>query len=105
MGEVGMPGWVSQTAMNNLRDVYTLYCENESRSMPLKKFKRDVFVQGTMQEVRDDLEELMTYCANDVAATHRSGHKLIISFCLPCIKKISNSLLSISDPEGLFEPT
>ena len=42
----------------------------------MRKAKRDVFVQGRMGDVRNDLEELMTYCASDVAATHRVARAL-----------------------------
>ena len=57
--------------MRNIARFYRLYCCEESKRSPLKKSKRDVFVQGQMKDVREDLEELMTYCANDVIATHR----------------------------------
>jgi DNA polymerase gamma 1 len=33
------------------------------------KQKRDVFVVGSMDEIRNDFQSLMTYCSNDVRAT------------------------------------
>ena len=77
-----MPGWVAHTSMNNLQDVYQLYCGPDVA--PLKKAKRDVFVHGTMDDVRQDLAELMTYCANDVLATHRVTQKLFPLFRSRC---------------------
>ena len=60
------PQWVEETAMNNLNDVYQLYCPG---SEPLKKAKRDVFVTGSSEDVREDLQSLMTYCGYDVLAS------------------------------------
>ena len=57
--------WMKQSTLNNLNDVYQLYCGGG----PLEKSKRNVFVDGTMTDVRDQFQELMSYCASDVEAT------------------------------------
>ncbi|KAK3790338.1 hypothetical protein RRG08_062571 [Elysia crispata] len=64
--------WKKISGMNNLNDVYQLHCGGE----PLEKAKRDVFVEGTMENVREQFQELMAYCANDVIATSAVFKKL-----------------------------
>ncbi|XP_061513323.1 DNA polymerase subunit gamma-1, mitochondrial [Anopheles gambiae] len=58
-------GWSEQSSLNNLADVYALYCGGP----PLAKSQRDTFVEGTLQDVRADFDSLMSYCAADVRAT------------------------------------
>ncbi|XP_071477444.1 DNA polymerase subunit gamma-1-like [Diadema antillarum] len=69
--------WLAESSPNNLADVYRLYNEDGSS---LDKSKRDTFVTGTMAEIRDDFQSLMTYCAKDVAATHEVFSKLLPLF-------------------------
>uniref|UniRef100_A0A182W543 DNA polymerase subunit gamma-1 n=1 Tax=Anopheles minimus TaxID=112268 RepID=A0A182W543_9DIPT len=57
--------WSEQSSLNNLADVYALYCDGKQ----LAKTKRDTFVEGTLQDVRADYDSLMRYCAEDVRAT------------------------------------
>ncbi len=64
--ETSKPKWFGETAMNNLRDVHSLYCPT---ALPISKDTRDTFVTGTLDDVRADFQKLMTYCANDVVAT------------------------------------
>ena len=75
------PQWLSETAMNNLNDVYQLYCKG---SEPLKKAKRDVFVTGSSEDVRQDLQELMTYCGYDVLASSQVYSELFPIFRQRC---------------------
>lgn len=56
--------WSSQSSLNNLGDVYKLYCDKE-----LSKEPRNIFVEGTMDDIHDNFQKLMHYCANDVLAT------------------------------------
>ncbi|KAH7972423.1 hypothetical protein HPB52_012071 [Rhipicephalus sanguineus] len=65
--------WQDLSSLNNLADVYKLY----SGGRELKKEARDTFVNGTLQDVAEDFQELMTYCANDVVATHLVLGKLL----------------------------
>ncbi|XP_049287560.1 DNA polymerase subunit gamma-1, mitochondrial [Anopheles funestus] len=58
--------WSEQSSLNNLADVYALYCDGKQ----LTKTKRDTFVEGTLEDVRADYDNLMSYCAEDVRATH-----------------------------------
>ncbi|CAL8135393.1 unnamed protein product [Orchesella dallaii] len=58
--------WNDQSSLNNLADVYKLYCDEE-----LTKSSRDIFVKGTLDDIRDQFQSLVSYCANDVEATKR----------------------------------
>ncbi|XP_076235782.1 DNA polymerase gamma, catalytic subunit tam [Calliopsis andreniformis] len=55
-----------QTSLNNLADVYKFYCNHE-----ISKESRSVFVNGTLADIKQDFNSLMTYCADDVVATHK----------------------------------
>ncbi|KAI0208026.1 DNA polymerase subunit gamma-1 [Lamellibrachia satsuma] len=57
--------WAEESTLNNLNDVYQLHC----KGAPLDKETRQVFVKGDMKDVREDFQNLMIYCANDVKAT------------------------------------
>ncbi|KAI8441128.1 hypothetical protein MSG28_009380 [Choristoneura fumiferana] len=57
--------WMENSSLNSLTEVHKLYC-----GVPVDKQTRDVFVDGTMQDVHDNFQKLMAYCANDVIATH-----------------------------------
>lgn len=65
--------WQDLSSLNNLADVYKLY----SGGGTLRKESRDTFVTGTLQDIADDFQGLMTYCANDVVATHLILGKLL----------------------------
>ena len=81
-GEGATPLWTLETSRNNLQDVYKLYCGPDAE--PLKKSTRDVFVNGTFEDILEDLQNLMTYCANDVLATHNVVVKLFPMFQARC---------------------
>uniref|UniRef100_A0A8C8VDS2 DNA polymerase subunit gamma-1 n=1 Tax=Pelusios castaneus TaxID=367368 RepID=A0A8C8VDS2_9SAUR len=58
--------WVNVSSINNLADVHALYVGGE----PLEKEAREVFVKGSMSDIRHNFQEMMKYCALDVQATH-----------------------------------
>ncbi|TPP57846.1 DNA polymerase subunit gamma-1, partial [Fasciola gigantica] len=58
--------WIEETSLNNLTDVYKLYCSKEP---PQDKTARSVFTSGTREEVCARFQELMHYCATDVLMT------------------------------------
>ncbi|XP_039436340.1 DNA polymerase subunit gamma-1, mitochondrial [Culex pipiens pallens] len=68
--------WSSQSSLNNLADVYSLYCDGAK----LDKEKRNLFVEGTLPEIRAEFQSLMSYCAGDVAATRNVLTKLFPLF-------------------------
>lgn len=57
--------WSKLSSLNNLSKVHNLYCGSE-----LSKEERDIFVTGSLSEVSNNFQSLMTYCAKDVIATH-----------------------------------
>lgn len=63
---IGSWDWVNISSINNLSDVHSLYVGGP----PLDKEARDIFVKGSMADVRSNFQELMQYCALDVHATH-----------------------------------
>uniref|UniRef100_UPI00398F448B DNA polymerase subunit gamma-1 n=1 Tax=Pristiophorus japonicus TaxID=55135 RepID=UPI00398F448B len=63
---VGAWDWVNISSINNLADVHALYVGGK----PLEKEAREVFIKGTMKDVRENFQELMRYCALDVKATY-----------------------------------
>lgn len=56
--------WQQQSSLNSLNEVYKLYCKSE-----LSKSDREIFVKGSLKDINNDFQNLMTYCANDVKAT------------------------------------
>ncbi|KAM4573782.1 DNA polymerase subunit gamma-1 [Odontesthes bonariensis] len=64
---IGSWDWVNISSINNLADVHALYVGGP----PLKKEAREIFVKGSMVDVRNNFQELMQYCALDVQATHQ----------------------------------
>uniref|UniRef100_A0A8C5MAS0 DNA polymerase subunit gamma-1 n=1 Tax=Leptobrachium leishanense TaxID=445787 RepID=A0A8C5MAS0_9ANUR len=58
--------WVDISSINNLADVHALYVGGP----PLEKEARELFVKGSMKDIRLEFQNLMKYCALDVRATH-----------------------------------
>lgn len=56
--------WSEQSSLNSLADIYQLYCNDQ-----LKKDRRNIFVDGTLIDIRKDFQNLVEYCASDVKAT------------------------------------
>lgn len=67
--------WSQQSSLNSLADVYKLYCNEQ-----LSKDQRNIFVEGTLTEVREQFQNLMEYCASDVKATFLVLEKLYPMF-------------------------
>uniref|UniRef100_A0A4W4H837 DNA polymerase subunit gamma-1 n=1 Tax=Electrophorus electricus TaxID=8005 RepID=A0A4W4H837_ELEEL len=65
-GPIGSWAWVDVSSINNLADVHALYVGGD----PLKKETREIFVKGSISDIRSNFQELMQYCAMDVLATH-----------------------------------
>ncbi|PAA75522.1 hypothetical protein BOX15_Mlig031054g3 [Macrostomum lignano] len=66
----GRLAWVSDSALNNLADVFAL-CTGEDAEADAKLELRDYFVSGSLADVRDRLRKMLAYCARDVWMTHR----------------------------------
>ncbi|XP_052744548.1 DNA polymerase subunit gamma-1, mitochondrial isoform X2 [Bicyclus anynana] len=67
--------WVDISSLNSLTDVHNLYC-----GVPINKESRDIFVEGTLQDVQGNFQKLMKYCAGDVIATHNVLKELLPLF-------------------------
>ncbi|NXI68659.1 DPOG1 polymerase, partial [Anseranas semipalmata] len=72
--------WVHVSSINNLADVHALYVGGE----PLEKEARELFVKGTMADVRNHFQDLMSYCARDVRATHEVFQEQLPLFMERC---------------------
>uniref|UniRef100_U3I9P8 DNA polymerase subunit gamma-1 n=1 Tax=Anas platyrhynchos platyrhynchos TaxID=8840 RepID=U3I9P8_ANAPP len=72
--------WVHVSSINNLADVHALYVGGE----PLEKEARELFVKGTMADIRDHFQDLMSYCARDVQATHEVFQEQLPLFMERC---------------------
>ncbi|KAG2233781.1 DNA polymerase family A-domain-containing protein [Thamnidium elegans] len=53
------------STLNSLKDVAKFYCNVE-----MDKSQRSYFVTGDLNDIQTNFNDLMTYCANDVALTH-----------------------------------
>ena len=67
--------WIEKSSLNNLADVYEFHCGSR-----ISKDERDIFIKGTMDDVRDNFQSLMSYCASDVKATFEVFRKLFPTF-------------------------
>ncbi|KAJ0172784.1 hypothetical protein K1T71_011923 [Dendrolimus kikuchii] len=67
--------WIEISSLNNLSEVHKLYC-----GTLIDKATRDIFVEGTMQDVHENFQKLMKYCAADVIATHNILRELLPLF-------------------------
>ena len=69
--------WMNVGCTNSLDEVYKFYSRDKKG---LDKSIRNVFVDGSLGEVREDFQNLMKYCASDVRATHKVLVKLLPMF-------------------------
>ncbi|XP_039747970.1 DNA polymerase subunit gamma-1, mitochondrial [Pararge aegeria] len=67
--------WMDKSSLNSLTDVHNLYC-----GIPINKETRDIFVEGTLEDVHANFQKLMKYCAGDVIATHNVLRELLPMF-------------------------
>lgn len=80
--------WVGRSSVNSLRDVAKFHCD-----VTIDKAQRDQFGELDRQGVRDKLDELLDYCAADVAITHRIYKKVFPSFLSVCPHPVSFAAL------------
>ncbi|XP_028920802.1 DNA polymerase subunit gamma-1 isoform X1 [Ornithorhynchus anatinus] len=72
--------WLDLSSVNNLADVHGLYVGGP----PLRKEVRELFVKGSMRDVRENFQDLMRYCALDVKATHEVFQEQLPLFLERC---------------------
>ncbi|KAL6721632.1 DNA-directed DNA polymerase gamma mip1 [Lecanora helva] len=76
--------WVGRSSVNSLRDVAKFHC-----NVTIDKAQRDHFGELDRKGIRDKLDELLDYCAADVAITHRVYKKVFPNFLHICPNPVS----------------
>ena len=76
--------WVGRSSINSLRDVAKFHC-----GVTIDKSQRDYFGELDRGGVNEKLEELLDYCAADVAITHRVYQKVFPNFLKTCPHPVS----------------
>ena len=76
--------WVGRSSINSLRDVAKFHC-----NVTIDKAQRDQFGELDRAGVREKLDELLDYCAADVAITHRVYKKVFPAFLEVCPHPVS----------------
>ncbi|KAM9183787.1 DNA polymerase subunit gamma-1 isoform 3-T3 [Dugong dugon] len=72
--------WLDISSVNNLADVHSLYVGGS----PLGKEPRELFVKGSMKDIRENFQDLMQYCAQDVWATYEVFQQQLPLFLERC---------------------
>ena len=76
--------WVGRSSVNSLRDVAKFHCD-----VTIDKAQRDQFGELDRVGIRVKLEELLDYCAADVAITHQVYKKVFTGFLEVCPHPVS----------------
>ncbi|KAL2011475.1 hypothetical protein VTN00DRAFT_4193 [Thermoascus crustaceus] len=76
--------WVGRSSINSLRDVAKFHCD-----VTIDKAQRDYFGELDREGILERLEELLDYCAADVAITHRVYKKVFPNFLEVCPHPVS----------------
>ncbi|KAL3473131.1 DNA polymerase family A-domain-containing protein [Aspergillus californicus] len=76
--------WVGRSSVNSLRDVAKFHCD-----VTIDKSQRDYFGELNKTEILGKLDELLDYCAADVAITHRVYKKVFPNFLEVCPHPVS----------------
>ncbi|KAL3451839.1 DNA polymerase family A-domain-containing protein [Aspergillus insuetus] len=76
--------WVGRSSVNSLRDVAKFHCD-----VTIDKSQRDYFGELDRPQILAKLDELLDYCAADVAITHRVYKKVFPNFLEVCPHPVS----------------
>lgn len=76
--------WVGRSSVNSLRDVAKFHCD-----VTIDKAQRDYFGELDRESLLAKWEELVDYCAADVAITHRVYRKVFPNFLETCPHPVS----------------
>lgn len=76
--------WVGRSSVNSLRDVAKFHCD-----VTIDKAQRDFFGELDRGAINGRLEELLDYCAADVAITHRVYRKVFPNYLDTCPHPVS----------------
>ncbi|KAK2107473.1 hypothetical protein P7K49_012638 [Saguinus oedipus] len=72
--------WLNISSVNSLAEVHSLYVGGPH----LEKEPRELFVKGSMKDIRENFQDLMQYCAQDVWATHEVFQQQLPLFLERC---------------------
>lgn len=72
--------WLDISSVNNLADVHSLYVGGP----PLEKEPRELFVKGSIKDIRENFQDLMQYCSQDVWATYEVFQQQLPLFLERC---------------------
>ena len=92
--------WVGRSSINSLRDVAKFHC-----GVTIDKAQRNYFGELDRDGVCEKLDELLDYCAADVAITHRVYTKVFPNFLETCphpvsfgaLRHLSSVILPVND--------
>lgn len=84
MAEEDEEAWVSKSSINSLRDVAQFHCD-----IAIDKTMRDKFGELDRQGVEDELDDLLTYCASDIAITHKVFKNVLPLYLNTCPHPVS----------------
>lgn len=92
--------WVGRSSINSLRDVAKFHC-----GVTIDKAQRDYFGELDRDGICEKLDELLDYCAADVAITHRVYTKVFPNFLETCphpvsfgaLRHLSSVILPVDD--------
>jgi DNA polymerase gamma 1 len=76
--------WIGRSSINSLRDVAKFHC-----GVTIDKSQRDYFGELNRAPLVEKLDELLDYCAADVAITHRVYTKVFPNFLEVCPHPVS----------------
>lgn len=76
--------WVGRSSVNSLRDVAKFHCD-----VTIDKSQRNYFGELDKDGILSRLDELLDYCAADVAITHRVYKKVFPNFLEVCPHPVS----------------
>jgi DNA polymerase gamma 1 len=92
--------WVGRSSVNSLRDVAKFHCD-----VSIDKSQRNYFGELNKEQLVEKLDELLDYCAADVAVTHRVYKKVFPNFLEVCphpvsfaaLRHLSSVILPVND--------
>ncbi|KAJ3416849.1 DNA-directed DNA polymerase gamma mip1 [Chytridiales sp. JEL 0842] len=76
--------WMEYGSMNNLKDVVNLHL-----GIDISKDLRAIFETGTVEDIVEEFQSLMTYCSDDVSVTHLLFAKIFPKFLEKCPHPVS----------------
>ncbi|KAI0319735.1 DNA polymerase family A-domain-containing protein [Amylostereum chailletii] len=85
-GELASKRWEDITSANSLADVAKLHCNIDA-----DKTIRNDFMSKTPADIRENIQDYLTYCSHDVLITHAVYTKVLSQFLAACPSPVSFS--------------